>query len=139
MHSKYRYNFKKASQLKSSISTSIISNGKMNITGLAHDSYVPSSPCRFWSLLCNISFVLYFLLDYNLCGGNGLNSINWFRWPCYRVKYYLQVGFQNVAVSRVDRVARVTGFSHEKMYGHVVMTKQTGNDEMTVRRWVHCN
>ena len=53
-------------------------------------------------------------------------------------KYYkglYSLGFQNVAVGRINGVAALTGFYYKKMYGHFAGTKISGrNNEVAVRR-----
>ena len=47
------------------------------------------------------------------------------------------LGFQNVAVGRINGVAALTGFYYKKMYGHFAGTKKSGrNNEVAVlTRW----
>jgi len=53
----------------------------------------------------------------------------------YNYKGLYRLGFQNVAIGLINRVAAFTGFSYKKMYGRFAGTKKSGRDnEVTVRR-----
>jgi len=44
------------------------------------------------------------------------------------------LGFQNVAVGRINTVAALTGFSCEKMYERFAWTKSGHNNEVAIRQ-----